>query len=523
MSSPPHQSPDRRPQTGPGTRLVAWFDGRDFSSQAQPAGVAFNVLRHRWTAVGGPDLAEIRAEGSEPAIWALVDLLRRPVRIMTEFGEPVWWGYVERVEIGAGGLVYRLDLEEMQNRVRVWFRPTLPNNDYALPAVPTAWADDGVSQSYYGVKELQRFTAENTAAGAAALRDTALACTRYPRRSLATDDLWRGEPAAARLVCKGWWHTTAWRHFEQPAGLVQLALPGGTSLTAMGNNLYQQLLHTFTTLAGTVSWPARRVYLRIGRYGAPSDSLLVNLLDSANNLLATSSLLGSGIGKPGWCEFSLNTAVTLSPATLYKLQVMRSGPQDGANFYRVEMDTSYQGDLTLYWTGSTWANFSPPQSLLFKVTGEEDTAVQLGRMLAASAGGQFLPAQDLPASSGNILPMWREGKKTAREEIESLLELGAGGMRYLAAVGQDRRLSVYPQPAAGALDYGLRRDGSLIDPAGASLRPGFVAAGVWVRGVDITPVELVGPQVVDPARVFVESMEWDNLLGRRQITPAGGD
>ena len=82
--------------------LVAWFDGRDFSPQAQPAGVAFSVLRHRWMAVGGPDEAELLAQGSEPAIWSLVDLLRRPARILTGFGEPVWWGYVERVEIAAG-------------------------------------------------------------------------------------------------------------------------------------------------------------------------------------------------------------------------------------------------------------------------------------------------------------------------------------------------------------------------------------------------------------------------------------
>jgi hypothetical protein len=450
-----------------------------------------------------------------------VDLLRRPLRIFTAFGEPVWWGFVERVEIDAGGLVYSLDLGEMYNRVRVWYRPTLPNSDYALPAVPTDWADDGVCQSYYGVKELQRFTAENTAAGAAALRDATLAGSRYPQRSLATNTTWRGEATSARLICKGWWHATAWQHFEQPAGLVQQALPGGTSLTPMGNTMYLQHLSTFTTLAGTVSWAVRRVYLRIGKYGAPGDSIVVNLLDASSNLLATASIAGSSIGKAGWYEFALNTAVMFSPATQYKLQILRSGAQDGVNYYRVEMDTSYQGDLAQYWTSSNWVNFAPPLSLLFKVTGEEDTAVQLGRMLAASAGGQFQMAQFLPASSGNILPMWRDGKKTAREEIESLLELGSGGVRYLATVGQDRRLSVFPQPEAGAADYGLRRDGSLIDPAGALVRPGFVVAGVWVRGVDITPVELVGPQVVDPARVFVEAMEWDNQLGRRLITPTG--
>ncbi len=530
------------PKNGRG--LIPWFDGRDFSSQAQPAGIEFTVLNHRWMAVGGPDEAMIRAQGSEPAVWALVDLLRAPVRIMTGFGEPVWWGFVERVEIDAGGVAYRLDLGGMGNRVRVWYRPTLPNVDYPLPAVPTAWADDLVSQSFYGIKELQRTDAENTAPGATALRDKTLATTRYPIWSLATDPalygpdrpaassatLWggsaipsaalQGRCATARVVCKGWWHTTGWQHFEQPAGLVQLSNPGGTSLTALGNIGYQQHLASLITSSGTISWPARRIYLRVGKYGAPADYLNVNLLNAANTVLATSNIAAGEIGKPGWYEFLLSAPVTLAPATVYKIHVFRSGGQDAGNYFRVEMDTSCQGEATLYWNGSSWVSFALPQSMLFKVTGEEDTTAQLGRMLAGSSGGQFLPFLDLPASSGNSLPMWREGKKTARQEIESLLELGSGNVRYLATVGQDRRLSVYPQPAPGAADYGLHRDGAIADPGGALLRPGFVAAGVWVRGIDVAPVGLVGPQVVDPARVFVESMEWDNLRGRRIITPA---
>jgi hypothetical protein len=499
--------------------LIPWFDNRDFSLAAQPPGVQFSTVFQRWMAVGGPDEAEILAEGAEPALWSLVDLLGCPVKIFHPLGEPVWWGFVDRVEITAGDIAYVLDLDGMANRVRTWYRPTPPNSDYPLPAIATAWAEDALSQAVYGIKETQQFLAENTGSGAAAGRDHALAYHKYPLRSLVTDPAWPGGPSVARLSCKGWWHTTAWRCFEQPAGLAQLANPGGTSLTPLGNGVYQQHLSTFTTPPGTISWTTRKVYLRLGKFGSPTDNLCVYLLDSVNNTLAQSILASGAIGKAGWFELPLTPTASLSANTLYKIYINRSGGQDAANYYRIEMDTGCQGDAAQYWSGSGWVAFSPALSMLFKVTGEEDSAVQLSRMLAATAGGQFLPLQDLPDGSGISLPMWRDGKKTARQEIEPFLELGSGATRYLATVGQERRLTVYPQPSAAPAGYGLLRSGQILDPAGALIRPGFVVAGVWMQAADLAPVGLVGPQIVDPARVFVEAMQWDNRGGRWIITP----
>jgi hypothetical protein len=511
-------------------KLIPWFDNRDFSSQVgQPGGITWHVLNHRWMAVGGPDRAEIAAAGGEAAVWMLVDVLRRPVKILTGWGEPVWWGYAHQVEITAGDVTYVISLEGMANRVRAWYRPMLPNADYPLPAVATSWADDAASQAVYGVKELQEVLRENTASGAAALRDTLLALTRYPVRSLETGTL----PAApgdlavstpqgcfAKVTALGWWHTTGWQHYEQPGGLVQLANPGGTSLTPLGNATNQQLISSFTTPSGTIAWTTRRVYLRVSKYGAPADNLTLDLLDSGLALLGTGSIAAGTIGKAGWYEFALGAPVVMNANTLYYLRISRSGAQDAANYYRVEMDTTYQGSAAQYWNGSAWVSFAPPVSLLFKVTGEEDTAVQIGRMLASGAGGQFLPNQDLPAASGNAVTLWRDGKKTARAEVEALLEMGSGSRRYLATVAQDRRLTVSLAPLPGSGDIGLRRDGGIIDPAGNLLRPGFVAAGVWAAAVDLTPALLVGPQMVDAARVWVEAMEWDNLAERRVIPAA---
>ncbi|HEX9013695.1 MAG TPA: hypothetical protein VF813_09275, partial [Anaerolineaceae bacterium] len=221
--------------------------------------------------------------------------------------------------------------------------------------------------------------------------------------------------------------------------------------------------------------------------------------------------------KAGWYELALSPAVLLSPSTPYKLILSRSGGQDAANYYRVELDTTQGGDPASFWNGA-WQPFNPPASLIFKVAGEEDTISQVACMLAAGSGGQFLSAQDMPAPSGTLVPMWREGQLTAREEIEALLQLGTGNTRYLAAVDINRRLSISPQPAAGAGDYGLLKSGGLLDPYGSPLPPGACAAGVWARAADAGQALLVGPQMADPARIFIEAMEWDNLRERWRIT-----
>ena len=303
--------------------------------------------------------------------------------------------------------------------------------------------------------------------------------------------------------------------------MASLANPGGTSLTPMGNAAQQQIRGTFTTPAGTIAWSAAKVYLRLSKFGAPADDIQLALTNSADVTQATASIPAGNIARAGWYEFVLSGAMTLAASTLYKLVLSRSGAQDAANYYRVEMDSTQAGDLAQFYNGS-WNNFNPAASLIFKVQGEEDTAVQLGRMLGSGNGGQFFSALDLPASSGVVAPMWREGKKTARAEIEPLLQTGSGSLRYLASVDINRRLGVSLMPAAGAADYGLLRNGGLLDPAGIPVPRGTCVAGVWMAAADLAQAALVGPVMADPLRVFVEAMRWDNLRERYRITGPRG-
>ena len=527
------------------------FSNRDAAVTAQPQGVRFELIRHRWAALGGPDAAELAAAGPEPALWHLTDLLRCPVaihRLLGEtgapagmpVGEPVWWGFVERVEITCGELAFAVSLAEMANQVRVWYRPALPNTDYRLPWVATAWNGDAASQAVYGVKEFQEMLPESSASGAAGLRDVLLGQRKYPVRTLVAERLPAavepvtglgagrqdasapgGDNPRARVICRGWWHTAGWRHYEQPAGMQMVAGPGGSSLTPMGDAAQQRIRGTFFTPVGISSWPAVKVFLRLGiPYGAPADSLQVDFQTAGGVSLATAAIAAPAITKSGWYEFTLNTPPALAAGTQYLLIVSRTGAQDALNYYRVEIDTTQSSDRAFYWNGAAWVSFTPNNaSLIYKVQGEQDSLTLVASMLAAGAGGQFFSGLDLPASSGQLVPMWRDGKKTALTELEALLRMGDGTGRYLASVDGARRLSVFPQPAEGAADYGLERSGGVSDPSGMPLPPGTCVAGVWMRAAGLAQAAVVGPTMADPLRVFVEAMEWDNGRQRYLISP----
>jgi hypothetical protein len=203
---------------------------------------------------------------------------------------------------------------------------------------------------------------------------------------------------------------------------------------------------------------------------------------------------------------SLDPSVTFTPGAAYELRVLRSGPPDALNAYRLELDRAgmrTDGQLTT-WDGAAWQPIEGSGSLLFKLEALEDTLAQVRRMLVASAGGQFLEGYTIPEASGLLAPLWREGTRTSRQEVEILLQLGsASDRRYLANVGADRIVNIWEAPLPGEADYALKPGGSLLDPYGVPVPPGHCPAGVWVSGQNLPEME------VGATRAFIEHCEWD--------------
>ncbi|HEY3344283.1 MAG TPA: hypothetical protein VGJ97_05120 [Anaerolineaceae bacterium] len=492
--------------------------------QAQPApsGVRLRAVSHSWTAVGGPDRAELRAEGSEEALAELASWLRCPVTIARPEGLPVWWGYLEGVWVRKGQVEIGASLDGMANRVRVSYQP--------LPGGPrrfTAWLDDARSQRLYGVKELQARAAGTlrSLAGAESLAASLLAERAAPPSSLhragAAASPSRGKQGCeARLTARGWWHSLAWRAYSQPTGLEQNAAAASGS-QGFGTPTAPMLRQSFVASAGAETWPADRVGLHLRKVGSPGDSVIVELRSAlSGELLSTGQIAASSLSPgQGWVEVLLDPAAAVVPGMEYELRLRRSGSLDALNAYRVDHDLSAnreEGSFA-WWNGGSWVEVQPPASLLFKLAGTEDSLAQLRRMLLAGAGGQFLNGVESSASDGVSAGLWRDGQSSAREEVERMLAMGTSeGRRLLARIDEYRRAVIWKAPLPGERDYLLMSDGGVLDAFRRRILPGECPVGVWAHGADIVALA-PGGQETSPPAVWIERATWDEERGRLEL------
>lgn len=184
---------------------------RNFADPLAFPAVKFSPRRYGWTALGGPDFAEIAAAGETRALWSLLNWLRAPVTIRDERGEAVWWGYIAEVTVTVGAIAVGVSLREMVNRVAVTYSYVPPGESTVGTRVTTNWAQDDDSVGEYGTKELLDSRDGATAAVAEARRDAILAQLGYPV-SQARVSAGVGE-IGARLRCSGWWQTLDWTYY----------------------------------------------------------------------------------------------------------------------------------------------------------------------------------------------------------------------------------------------------------------------------------------------------------------------
>jgi hypothetical protein len=194
------------------------FENREFGRMTQP-GLAFEVKEMRWSVEGGCDGALIevgrdRLRAEDPACMG--GMLRCPLTIRNEFGQAVWWGYLNTVEQVEGAFVVAHSLDELANKVAVR-TTTLAPAGQAGEVLQTGWAEDLDSQALYGVKERIVERSGLDEAAALQVRDIALAEGAFPAAKMAR--MGGNKGWGLRLTCLGWVHSLAWRHFQPLAGL----------------------------------------------------------------------------------------------------------------------------------------------------------------------------------------------------------------------------------------------------------------------------------------------------------------
>ncbi|GIV73532.1 hypothetical protein [Caldilinea sp.] len=179
-----------------------------------PANLHFLPRRYSWTAVGGPEQAEVAVAGPPMALWNLLGWLRYPVVVHNGLGEPVWWGYVAEVTVAVGGVGLGVSLDSMYNRVAVAFSYVEPGSQTVGTRETTDWSQDDDSAAEYGMKELLASVDGATVAQAENARDVLLAQHRLPVPVVEMAD---GGELEARLLCRGWWETLRWRYYANGA------------------------------------------------------------------------------------------------------------------------------------------------------------------------------------------------------------------------------------------------------------------------------------------------------------------
>lgn len=294
----------------------------------------------------------------------------------------------------------------------------------------------------------------------------------------------------------------------------------GPSITlSRGGSRVDRIGQSFTLSEDVDDWTVATISVRVQAVGSPGDNLICELKSdssgSPGGTLDSATIAGSALsGDMTWVEFTLANTQALSYGTTYWIVLQRSGSNTLASYYIVDVDedATYGGGQVKVYDGSAWATRSPAADMPFRITGKVETTTQLLDMIESNAefGTGSVILRD---ASGVDTWQYRAGDSLASDEIDALIELGAGSdARYLADVipelngVPDRSVTVYVQPDASESDLRLNADGTVAQTVGgvvAPVEPGISLAGQWLL-ININQLR----DVLGTTALFVERAEY---------------
>lgn len=171
------------------------------------AGWGWRVQSLVWAHPGGPEMAILESNADVTPAQAL-DLLRCPI-VVSLAHTPVWWGFVESVDVGLEAWRVGASLENMVNTTAVAYSYVEPGSQEVGERRTTDWVWDVESREVYGVKSALLSVAGASDAQAESVRDTYLAQQRWPRAQVVEGT----KGARLRVVARGWWDTLGWQYY----------------------------------------------------------------------------------------------------------------------------------------------------------------------------------------------------------------------------------------------------------------------------------------------------------------------
>ena len=449
-----------------------------------------------WSALGGPDRAEMTLPAGPLGLPGWLSLLGSPLEVFNHLGQPVWWGYLEGFTAGEGSLRLETSLSRMANRVAVRYTALTPGQGWG-ETLQTAWADDLPSQTLYGVKEALLDLGMLSEAAALRARDLTLKQRAFPRLeahgSLRSDEGQGGRlpPGAAKLSlhARGWFETLAWKIWPGESGLLGHAAAQNGNQPLGEESAHAALAQSFVTPSDQA---ALTLSLRARREGTPGDSLKAQIRTDAAGLpgeevLAEALLPGGELAEEAypWVQSGFSASAQLNAGRTYWLVLQRTGSLNSSAFYRLGVDEALGFSpqrLRLYNSASgAWSRRSPEAHLLFKLGSVQESGAQIEAV--AQAGGQFLHGVAVEAPTGLSVSPYQSGGQTCLAVLNALLGLGTAGLRpLLAQLTHERVLRVFPQGEEAA--RWQMQGGRLLGWDGHLATEGMLPAGEWVRGED---------------------------------------
>ena len=498
---------------------------RDFSQPVQ-IGLPVRPVHLTWSAFGGPERAELIVRGPADPLLDLVNLLRCGVTVRDGQGEPVWWGYIEEVQVQLESVEVRVTMAELANQVSVQYDYTSPDN---LPGDRnlTETVNDLRSQAAFGIKtRLLRKTDIDTA-HAEALRDIWLEQHAWPISRLSQ----RKEPGPvqARLICAGWFKTLAWQPYTLLEGFYANYGPGPGGF-AFGRN-------TSAKYVGQSFVPGEDCALKTASFmlrnvGGATRTLTARL--QANNVWYPDTILAvsepfSPVDLPdnaySWAKFTFTTPCSLTAGERYWVTLDPNGLNNSEYFMlRLDENMNFNGGAGRYYDQSAgiWSLFPPSDrpDVFFRFVCVSDTSEQL--LAIAGFAGQFFTKIIAEATGIAISPYRKEGLPCLTE-IRKLMELGTANQRLvLAEVTPIRQLRFYEQPRPDQADVYLDRFSRFFTREGVPLAPWHPPVGHFARFSGANRINLPWDKNRLPA-CFIAGAEFWPQTGELRVRTVEGE
>ena len=498
---------------------------RDFS-QPMLIGMPIQPIHLTWSAFGGPERAELVVSGQADQLLDLVNLLRCEVTVRDGLGEPVWWGYIEEVQVALEAVEVRVTLADLANRVSVQYDYTSPDT---LPGDRnlTETVDDLRSQAAFGIKTRLLRKSGIDAAHAEALRDTWLEQHAWPVSRLSQRQ--RPGPVQARLICAGWFKTLGWRPYTQLEGFYANYGPGPGAF-AFGR--FSSAKYAGQSFVPGENCALKTASFRLRNVGGAARNLTVRLQadnGGAPGTILTTSAPVSPVDLPesaySWMRFTFPAAHPLTGGSRYWVTLDPNGLNSSQYFMlRLDENMNFNGGFGRYYNQSSdsWPFYPPSDQpdALFRFVCVSDTSEQF--MAVAGFAGQFFTKITAEKTGIAITPYRKDGL-TCLAEIRRLMEMGTENQRLvLAAVSPIRQLRFYEQPRPDQADVYMDRFSRFYTREGVPLMPWHPPVGRYDRFSGANRINLPWDKNRLPA-CFIAGVEFWPRTGECRVRTLDGE